>query len=410
MQYIAQLFLGRALSQEAFGIFNSINSLSVFVSSLTIAVSFAAAQELIKLGYNHELHILFVKELIKKTLYMGLTVSIIITFISQAIANYLALDSVLPVMIYIMIICGILAQSIFTGMLQGLSRYTAMSIGQAIQMGGRLIFIVIAVAMFSLSYNGALFGMFLSYVVAIGFYLYYLSDFIFVPLPSVKLPKGLFRNMLVGAVPMALIWLYLGIVSNMDIPLVKHFSSSYDAGIYSGGAIVGRIVWFFTAALAYVLFPEVVRGEASGKSSAARTFFITMIIFVISLTLAGVFSLFPELILTILLGSKYTEAKQALVIVSFSMVILAMLSVLYNYCLAKKFTFVIYPAYAIFIGCVMLIYYGYHSRPIEIAYVFLFGLALTFIINVGQFVVKFRTEIAYHVTNIRQGEKSLWRV
>src|SRR5512144_2899397 len=93
-QYLSQLVLGRALSPEAFGIFNSINALSVLGSSLTVFVSFAAAHEYITLGRSSDLSALFVRALIKRILVAGVVVSILIAAFSRSIAQFLSLDSV----------------------------------------------------------------------------------------------------------------------------------------------------------------------------------------------------------------------------------------------------------------------------------------------------------------------------
>jgi O-antigen/teichoic acid export membrane protein len=396
LQYLSQLVLGRALGPEAFGIFNSISALTVLVSSMTISFSFATAHGLIALGHDHAVHVRFVQELVKKTCYACMFLAVILVLCSRSIATYLSLDTVFPVFISIIIIWGIITQSLFIGVLQGLSRYTMLSLSQTIQTAARLLLIVIGVVSLNVSYSGALVCVLLSYIIVTVYYLYYLSEYILVPAPEVLLPQGLFRKMLNGSVHMTFMWLYIGIMSNMDIPLVKHYSSEYEAGLYSAGAIVGRIVWFLPAILVYVLFPEVLKSNSEGKSSVHKALLIAAITFIISFGLATVFYCFPEWFLTLLLGGSYVEAKTILIVVSFSMAILAMLCVLYNFCLAKKYNAFLYPAYLILGVCIILIAYYFHSSPIEIAYVFLAGLVVTAIVNIGQFVLKFRSDIVLH--------------
>jgi O-antigen/teichoic acid export membrane protein len=402
LQYISQLVLGRYLGPEAFGIFNSVSSMSIFASSITVAISFATAHELIMLGHDHATHVLFVRELIKSTSVFCVLLASSIALCSRLFANFLSLASITPILIYTLILWGIVMQSLFVGILQGLSRYTMLAFSQTLQMGARLLFIIFAVVALNLSYNGALAGVLLSYFVVNAFYLYYLSDYYKLTHASdALLPKGLFRKMLSGSLHMSLMWSYVGIISNIDIPLVRHYASGHDAGIYSAGAIIGRIVWFLPAILVYVLFPEVVRSNAEGKSSVLKVMLIAVITFVISFGLAGIFYLYPELVMTVFLGNKYVASTQVLIIVSFSMAILAMLTVLYNFNLAKKRTSFLYPAYAILAICIIMIVTNFHSKPVEIAAVFLVGLVMTAVINVGQFIVIFRYEIVHHATKGR---------
>lgn len=409
-QYLMQIVLGRALSPSDFGIYNTVNSIFVVLTGFSVVISFVTARELIKLRYDTAAHAAFMSDLLIKTAIGAFAISTGMALVSSYIARYFSLDSALPVLICALIMTGFIVQSVFTGIMQGTARYIALSLVQTIQNGIRLLFIVIIVIYLHFSYNGALLGVFLSYLAVILYYLYILRDSIVFPSKITKPPDGIYRSMFQGAVPMALMWGYLGIVSNADIPIVKHFSTGHDAGIYAGGAILGRIAWFLPSMLVFVLFPEVVRNEMERQSSVWSTVVIASITLVISLGIAVLFSLYPEFILKMLLGTKYVAAKDALIVVSFSMAIVAILSVIYNYCLAKHHSFFLYHAYVILLACIILIYGYYHSKPIEVAYVFLAGLTLTLLVNVGQFVYKFKTEIAYHIIKMRQENKSFWSV
>ena len=44
--------------------------------------------------------------------------------------------------------------------------------------------------------------------------------------------------------------------------LVKHFFSPHDAGIYAGLSLIGRVIFFFSAPIASVMFPVIVQKYA----------------------------------------------------------------------------------------------------------------------------------------------------
>jgi O-antigen/teichoic acid export membrane protein len=299
----------------------------------------------------------------------------------------------MPLYICIAIMAALTLQSVFTGVLQGMGRYQMLSYVLAVQNGIRLVAVMAAVSLLHWSYNGALGGVLVSYLLIVAYYVVFLRDRISLHIDRSRLQEDRFRRFLRGAIPLSLMWTYLGIVSNIDIPLVKHFFPETETGQYSAGAILGRIAWFLPSILVYVLFPEVVRSDAEGKSSIRNVLIIAVLTLAISFGVAGIFSLFPETVLTLLLGAKYAGARHILIVISFSMAVLAMLAVFYNFCLAKRLTFFLLPAYVILVVCVVAILYYFHQRPIDIALVLLAGLVLTSAINITQFFYRFRNDL-----------------
>ena len=239
-QYLVQIVLGRALSPAEFGVYNTVNSFFVVMMAFSMVISFVTARELIKFSNNQPALKAFMNDLFKKTVTGALAVGALVAVFARNIAGYFALESAVPILICSAIMAGLIIQAVFTGMLQGMARYVMLSLVQTLQTGIRLFFIVVIVIGLHFSYNGALFGVFLSYVAAILYYLYFLRDHIGGRVEHSRLPSGLYRSLFQGAVPMALMWAYMGIVSNIDIPIVKHFLPEYEAGMYSAGAVLGR--------------------------------------------------------------------------------------------------------------------------------------------------------------------------
>jgi O-antigen/teichoic acid export membrane protein len=397
--FLCQLILGRALSPEDFGIFNSVLSFFLVLLSFSSVITFLVTREIIHLIDNTEGINSFAKDITYNAVKSGLVVTLAFVLFSSIIAQYLEIDSIKPVLICSIFIMFVLAQAVFNGILQGLSRYTIMNIGFTVQTGTRLLFTG-AVVVFSLSYNGALIAILLSYVAVTIYYLYHLSDQVIIPKDRQKHNVSL-QKLFKGAVPIGLIIAYGSILSNIDIAIVKHFFSAYETGIYSAGAIVGRIIFYLPGMLMYILFAEVVRSNAIGESAIAKTVIIGSITLLISGAGALCFYFFPTFFIRIVMGAKYLSASPILVIIGFSMIPLTALLVLFNFCVAKGLSFLLLPSYLILFLSIFCIYIFAHDTPLHVAYTLLICLLITLIVDVSLFYVKFKTEINRIFGNLR---------
>jgi O-antigen/teichoic acid export membrane protein len=89
-----------------------------------------------------------------------------------------------------------------------------------------------------------------------------------------------------------------------DIMLVKHFYNPVDAGLYAGLSTIGRIIFYIVAPIGTVMFPIIVR-QHTNKENFRHTFKISLIlVFVPSILITIVYTLFPEFAITFILKKK----------------------------------------------------------------------------------------------------------
>lgn len=97
-----------------------------------------------------------------------------------------------------------------------------------------------------------------------------------------------------------------------DILYVKHFFPPFEAGLYASATVLGKIIFFATSAVGYVLFPVI----AARKERKEHYFHLVagaaVVVFSISFGLVGFYFLYPEVILHLLFGSQYQGAMQYL--------------------------------------------------------------------------------------------------
>jgi len=102
----------------------------------------------------------------------------------------------------------------------------------------------------------------------------------------------------------AIISLSLTSFTSTDIILVKHFFNSYDAGLYSGLSLVGKVIFYFTAPISTVLFPLIVK-KYHQKDNFLKTFYLALLlVFLPSLAITCFYTIFPQFTISFFLGGK----------------------------------------------------------------------------------------------------------
>ena len=102
------------------------------------------------------------------------------------------------------------------------------------------------------------------------------------------------------------------IINNSDILLVKHYFTSYDAGLYASLALIGRVVYFIAWMFVMILLPVVVKLKKEGKPTKPVLFKYVSYIGVITSMIIVVCFLFPKEVITLLFGDGYLEVSNLL--------------------------------------------------------------------------------------------------
>jgi O-antigen/teichoic acid export membrane protein len=120
-----------------------------------------------------------------------------------------------------------------------------------------------------------------------------------------------------------------------DVVLVKKYFSPTDAGLYSGLATVARILFFSTSSVSGVLLASVkisAPQEEKIKTLKRSLYFLLAI----SLPILALFTLFPNQILTVLIGGRYSHFSQLLPLLSASVFLTSILNLFFYYSIALR--------------------------------------------------------------------------
>lgn len=119
-----------------------------------------------------------------------------------------------------------------------------------------------------------------------------------------------------------------------DILTVRFFLDPHLSGIYSSLSILGRMILFALTPLIGIVLPIASHRHAVTGSAKSVLIKIGTVMLTFGILGAGVFSLFPSLIIRVLSGPSYLDAVPYLSIYAFTMVFFAISQLLLSYSLA----------------------------------------------------------------------------
>jgi O-antigen/teichoic acid export membrane protein len=234
--------------------------------------------------------------------------------------------------------------TVVRGILQGLQNFIGFGGTLIVDAAVRLIALYIFVSVLSWGTKGALATTFAGTTFA------FITGFILLKqIFSYKESGGeVIRKMdlFTFAMPVFLSMFGLALLSYIDVFMVKHFFSSYDAGLYSATSMVGKAFLYFPSAIAMTLFPKAAESHELNRDTISllgKSLALTAAICMLGIVFCF---FFPKVIIGIMFGAKYYAIEGVIRIFGVAILPLVLFNILLNYCLAiHKYGF-IYIMYA----------------------------------------------------------------
>ncbi len=175
------------------------------------------------------------------------------------------------------------------------------------------------------------------------------------------------------------------LVSNIDILLVKYFSSPETAGYYGAFALLGKIILWLNLSVASVLLPEACTDGHLGKRPRKKYLFSSYFLMILlALGITTIYYIAPKLVINIFFGNKYLFNAQILWLFGVMSFLLSILTLEANLSFAKQDFRVVYLLTATLILMIAsLAQYHTDLRQIVLALSgsFLVGYILILILN-----------------------------
>ena len=230
-----------------------------------------------------------------------LVVILLTTLFARPIARYGHVGSSIPILVLGFSIALIWQVAIPRGILQGLQRFTALSLNLSLELVIRTTFVFLLVGPYAVS--GAMTAVFagLAFVFFLG--LYSLRDHFRRGQQRVYLRVMANFSLTASVGIIGVLILY-----NQDVILAKHYLGDHEAGIYGGLNKIGTILYFLTLSVSQVLFPRVVEAVAKEQHPGRILLSSAGILTALGACALLVFAVAPGLVVGILFGPSFRDA------------------------------------------------------------------------------------------------------
>jgi len=104
----------------------------------------------------------------------------------------------------------------------------------------------------------------------------------------------------------------ISVLNSQDVVLAKHFLSAESAGLYGALSTMGKIIFFVSYSVSYVLLPIVSERSAHGKQSNKLVYVSIAVVAGLSGLATVGFFLWPRFVLGLLYGDAFLEAATLL--------------------------------------------------------------------------------------------------
>src|SRR6266700_5932399 len=215
---------------------------------------------------------------------------LVTSLMARSVAHFDHLGSTIPILILGSSFALVCQVAIPRGTLQGLQRFTALSLNLSLELVVRTV-VVFAMLRAGYAVSGAMAAVLLGLVFAFALGLVALRDHLGRSKTRVHL-----RVMASFSLTAAAGIIGVQILYNQDVILAEHYLSSHAGGIYGGLNKIGTILYFLTLIVSQVLFPRVVEAVAKEEHPGRILLYSAGLLTLLGAGALLVFGLVPGLV------------------------------------------------------------------------------------------------------------------
>src|SRR3989338_69740 len=269
--YIFHIFMARSLGPALYGEFGSL--LAIF---MILAVPVGTIQTVIT-KYIARFHsrnedgkvgsLIFSS--IKKLFYYGLFAFIFVSLLSPFIADFLHIDSSIPVIIVGLTVLFSVILPVNRGALQGLQKFNALAVNNVLEAVFRLLLGIVLVVL-GFGVNGALLAFGLGYFIA------FLIAFVSLKKYFDKRDGNInVKEIYKFTLPVFLAVLFINLIVNLPTVFIKHYYTAEFTGLWNVALTLARIILFVSSSISLVMFSKIssTSDETEKKDIFWKSFF-----------------------------------------------------------------------------------------------------------------------------------------
>lgn len=321
-------------------------------------------------------------ELEKLAFLLVLGISLFLAILSPHLKSALQFQSVVPFLILLAALVITVPGSFRGAFLRAHKKFGAASLSLLIGAYGKVFFGVLLTYL-GFQAGGAMWAIFIAQLLTLAYAThaakkagYHRPTTRLLSKPNIKLVLPELKYALLVLVGFGVITL----LASLDVFVVRYYFDPQTAGEYAGISTVAKIIFFFTASVAQVMFASLKIKDTSGGNQKlfVRSFGLVTLLGGIALV---IFTLFPTAIVQLLMGAKYTSFADLLPLLSFATLLIALLNIVVTYYVALRMyaISIILVLGLVLVGILMMLHHGNLRAIINniiIGYAFIGGLII----------------------------------
>ncbi|MBW6441650.1 oligosaccharide flippase family protein [Patescibacteria group bacterium] len=309
--YLLQFVLGRKLSVEDYGTFNTLLSLASLVGVFAGVFGTSLIKIMSEIHARKEQRKL--ESLLLKSINFSLTIGgvffIIILFLRSYISSYINIGDSFLIILFGSSVALAFLMTIPIAYLQGTQQFMKFSILNIVNMFNRFILATVFVFM-GLGLRGVYGAAPLSSIISfcIGFFMLglVLKDRV-----EVDVSKE-FKKIFSFGASVILVNFSMMALNNIDLIIVKRYFSPVEAGYYAGTMTLGKILLFGAGAVSIVMFPKITALYANGEYFMGRLKKLLLLLLAVLLTGVFCYQVFPGIITNLFFGKAFENSVKYL--------------------------------------------------------------------------------------------------
>lgn len=275
---------------------------------------------------------------IRMMIIIGVAIFIILVAFSRQIYSLLRLNSQADVIALGILIGAFVVWNGLMGLLNGLQYFTLQGINKMIQAFFSAFFGIFLILL-GFKAGGILIGLAIGTFAAIPLAAYALKNIFMVKrysIGKIHLWKYIAPSMVVVSC--------IGIILNIDVPLVKYFMDSTQSGYYAAVSLLSSIVFSFSLVFSMVMFPKAAHFHSNGRRSSHLLLSSLNYTVFSSLALLLIYLLIPDFIVNVVYGSNYKIAQYlGAYTIAMSFLSISNIFIMYDLAIEKGFLVFLIP-------------------------------------------------------------------
>lgn len=407
--YVFQLLLGRFLSVEEYGEFESLFSLLSIFSVPTAAASFLAVKYSSFLLTNKKTEDIWNLAALfgKHFLIFGFLFFAVFIIAAPVILKFLKINNFSVILVFGFLVWFGFFNSSSKGFLQGFQNFKYLSLTSVFEVFLKIIFawatIYLGFGILGV-FSSILLASFLSFLFSLIPFKKFRPKIVVMNFSGLNLKQSggylnifksfgflSFDNNVVKYIFLSFFSLLsFSTIHSLDIVLVKHFFSAFQAGMYGALSVAGKIILFVVSPIASVMLPMIneAGGVGENKDLLKKSVFLT---FGCGAVILSFFWFFPDFIIRKFFGDKYIAAVPYLFWYGLAMFLASFVNLLTIFALffQKKFG-VAAVGFGVILQAVLV--FWFHQSFGQIIFAVLVSLAVSLLFLSACFVNFFRVE------------------